>query len=119
MGPTVKAKQRAQKLEEFSEEIMFGMQRCLTRLLGGSAAVLAICALLSSARAQSAQSDDPWPNLARTFFQDRSIVNDPEIVSLDAPARAEDAAIVPMTLSAHTGPNDPRRVVRLTLIIDE
>jgi sulfur-oxidizing protein SoxY len=88
-------------------------------LLGGGFAALAICALISGAWAQAAQPDDPWPDLARTFFQNRSIVNDPAIVSLDAPARAEDAAIVPMTLSAHTPPGDPRRVVKMSLIIDQ
>ena len=97
---------------------MLRKQKPTTRLWSGGLAMLAICALISAARAQSA-SDDPWPDLARTFFQNRSIVNDPEIVSLDAPDRAEDAAIVPMTLSAHTAPNDARRVVKLTLIIDE
>lgn len=83
------------------------------------AGALALCALFSSASAQSGPPDDPWPELARTFFQDRPIVSDPAIVSLDAPARAEDAALVPMTLSVNLPPGDARRVVRLGLIIDE
>jgi sulfur-oxidizing protein SoxY len=105
--------------KELPKASLFRMQGHVTRLLGGGFAMLAIFAWLSGARAQSPSSGDPWPDLARTFFQGRSIVNDPDIVSLDAPARAEDAAIVPMTLSVHTAPNDARRVVKLTLIIDE
>ncbi len=46
-------------------------------------------------------------------------MDDPAIVSLDAPQRAEDAALVPMTLTLHAQPGDSRRVVRVSLIIDE
>ena len=90
-----------------------------TWLSVGALGGLAFCALVSNASAQSAQPDDPWPELARTFFQDRPIVSDPAIVSLEAPGRAEDAALVPMTLSVELPPGGARRVVRLSLIIDE
>ncbi len=41
--------------------------------------------------------EDQWPSLARDLFQDRAMTSD-DAVTLEAPARAEDAAIVPMTL---------------------
>jgi sulfur-oxidizing protein SoxY len=90
------------------------------RRLSGAGAVLAAGLLLiSGAAAQSAPGDDPWPELKTIFFQDRPVIEDPVIVSLDAPARAEDAALVPMTLSAQAPPGDTRRVVKLSLIIDQ
>ena len=85
----------------------------------GALAALAFAALLGPAAAQSAQSEDPWPDLKTAFFKDKPVVEDPAVVSLDAPVRAEDAALVPMTLSIHMPPGDPRRVVKLSLIIDE
>jgi sulfur-oxidizing protein SoxY len=82
-------------------------------------AALAFMALIGSAAAEQAQTEDSWPELRQVFFKDRPIVEDPAIVSLDAPARAEDAALVPVTLSIHMRPGDLRRVVKLSLIIDE
>jgi sulfur-oxidizing protein SoxY len=70
-------------------------------------------------RAQTAEEPDPWPDLARMFFDDKPILEDGAIVSFDAPARAEDAALVPMSFSAKLPPGDPRRVVKLTLVIDQ
>jgi len=92
-------------------------RRCL--LARGAAAALAFAALGRPAVAEEAQSDDPWPDLKKTFFQDRPISEDPAVVSLDAPARAEDAALVPMTLVVHPPPDDGRRVEKLSLIIDQ
>jgi len=71
------------------------------------------------ARAQTAQAPDPWPDLVRMFFDDRPIVEDSAMVSFAAPARAEDAALVPMSFSAKLPPGDARRVVKLTLVIDQ
>ncbi len=88
------------------------------RLLGGGIVAFAFALLASGAAAQSTH-DEAWPELKHIFFQDRSISEDPAIVSLDAPERAEDAALVPMTLYAHLPAGDLRRVVRLSLVIDE
>ena len=88
---------------------------------GALAGALAI-GFAASAHAQTAPSAagaDSWPELAHLFFQDRPIADDPSAVTLDAPLRAEDAALVPMTLSAKLPPGDPRRVVKLSLVIDE
>jgi|SRR5271166_729400 len=90
-----------------------------TLLLRGAAAALAFAALRRVSVAEETQSDDPWPDLRKTFFQDRAISEDPAIVSLDAPNRAEDAALVPMTLIVHAPLGDERRVAKLSLIIDQ
>ncbi len=71
------------------------------------------------ARAQAVEEPDPWPELAHMFFGGKPIVEDSAMVSLEAPARAEDAALVPMTFSARLPPGDPRRVAKLTLVIDQ
>ncbi len=71
------------------------------------------------ADAQAAEGADPWPELQRLFFGGKPIVEDPAIVSLEAPERAEDAALVPMSFSARLPPGDSRRVTRLTLVIDQ
>lgn len=60
-------------------------------------AMLASLGLLNGAAAQTVAPPDPWPDLVRDLFQSRAMTND-EVVTLEAPARAEDAAIVPMTL---------------------
>jgi sulfur-oxidizing protein SoxY len=41
------------------------------------------------------------------------------LVTLEAPERAEDAAIVPVTIVAALAEGDPRRVETLTLVVDE
>lgn len=82
------------------------------------AGLLSAC-LADGAAAQSAPASDTWPVLAHLFFADKDILEDPSSVTLDAPLRAEDAALVPMTLSAKLPAGDPRRVVKLSLLIDE
>jgi sulfur-oxidizing protein SoxY len=82
------------------------------------AAVLA-AGFATGAAAQSPPTSDLWPELAHLFFQDRSIAEDSASLTLDAPARAEDAALAPVTLSARLPDGDPRRVVKLSLVIDE
>jgi sulfur-oxidizing protein SoxY len=71
------------------------------------------------AAAQTEQEPDPWPDLQHIFFAGKPIAADDGIVAFEAPARAEDAALVPMTFSAKPPPGDARRVAKLTLVIDE
>ena len=40
-------------------------------------------------------------------------------VSLEAPPRAEDAALTPVKMIVHVPKGDPRRVAKLSLVIDE
>ena len=61
--------------------------------------------------------DDPWPSLAPQIFGQRALEDDGSLVAIDAPYRAEDAAIVPITL--HLLPGAAARQVRaLTVVID-
>lgn len=79
--------------------------------IGFAAAVLGHGAL-----AQAPAGPDPWPGLVTDIFHDRPIAQREGVVSLQAPARAEDAAIVPMTI---TLAEPVSRVRKATLVIDQ
>jgi sulfur-oxidizing protein SoxY len=69
--------------------------------------------------AQAAVADDPWPSLAAQIFQDHRIGDGSAVLAIDAPYRAEDAAIVPITLHNLLPDGDSRRIARVTLVIDQ
>ncbi|MEF3366582.1 quinoprotein dehydrogenase-associated SoxYZ-like carrier [Methylocystis sp. 9N] len=58
---------------------------------------------------------DPWPGLVADIFQNRAIGAADGAITLEAPARAEDAAIVPMTMRF----SDPTQIKVATLVIDQ
>jgi sulfur-oxidizing protein SoxY len=72
--------------------------------------------LVSSA---SATPVDTWSDLQKQLFKQTPISEDASFASLEAPPRAEDAALVPVQLNVHRPPGDSRRVVKLSLVIDE
>jgi sulfur-oxidizing protein SoxY len=78
-----------------------------------------LCVTGGRAFAQTDQDPDAWPDLVRMFFNDATIVEDQGLVAFEAPPRAEDAALVPVSFSARLPEGDPRRVVKLTLVIDQ
>lgn len=90
-----------------------------------AAAVAASFLILASpARAANATPEENWKNLADTLFPHQTLAEDGTIIKLGTPLAAEDAALVPVTLHMNdTDPNlpanDPRRVKKITLIIDE
>ena len=79
-------------------------------------AFLATC-VATAAAAQSAP--DSWADIRKQMFKERAIAEDDAFVSLNAPPRAEDAALTPVTMSVHMPKGDARRVVKLSLVIDE
>ena len=83
------------------------------------ASLALLCATGGRAFAEDDQEPDSWPDLVRMFFNDASIVEDQSLVSFEAPVRADDAALVPMSFSAKLPEGDKRRVVKLTLVIDQ
>jgi len=74
--------------------------------------------LLAGAGAGRA-NPDPWPSLVTDVFHGKPIKDGAGIIGLDAPIRAEDAALVPMKLSILLPSDDPRKVKSITLVIDE
>lgn len=61
--------------------------------------------------------DDPWPGLRKDLFQNREILAEDGAVLLEAPARADDAALVPLTVRMPAAVSGP--VKKLYLVIDK
>jgi sulfur-oxidizing protein SoxY len=61
-------------------------------------------------------ADDPWPGLHQDVFSNRPIAEEDGLVTLDAPMRAEDAALVPLTVKVDR--NKVSAPLTLTLLID-
>ncbi|WP_181707570.1 quinoprotein dehydrogenase-associated SoxYZ-like carrier [Chthonobacter rhizosphaerae] len=80
---------------------------------------LASGAAFAETMAPTAAVDETWAGLVTDVFDDRPILDGTGIVSLEAPYRAEDAAIVPMTLKAALPPGDTRSIRKITLVIDQ
>ncbi len=86
------------------------------------ACLAAFSAALAFAPAQStraAEPADPWPDLVRDIFNGRQIADGAAVISIDMPPRAEDAALVPVTLRTTLAPADARMVKKITLVIDQ
>jgi sulfur-oxidizing protein SoxY len=67
----------------------------------------------------AAEPDDPWPGLARDIFKSRPLADGAGLLSIEMPSRAEDAAIVPVTLHTTLPPGETRTVKSITLVIDQ
>jgi sulfur-oxidizing protein SoxY len=62
---------------------------------------------------------DPWPGLVQDIFKNRAMNDGTGIIAIEMPYRAEDAAIVPVTQRVKLPPGDTRRVLAITLVIDQ
>jgi sulfur-oxidizing protein SoxY len=82
--------------------------------LRAAAVGVLLAAFATTALAETA-APDTWPGLVTDLFQGRAIAKADGTISLEAPTRAEDAAIVPMTLRF----SDPAKVKVATLVIDQ
>ena len=78
-----------------------------------------------AARAQSAAagseqpSEETWNSINGDMFKERPILDGASLVTLDAPRRAEDAAVVPIGMRVNFAAGDKRTLQSLTLVIDE
>ncbi|HET6158650.1 MAG TPA: quinoprotein dehydrogenase-associated SoxYZ-like carrier [Dongiaceae bacterium] len=83
--------------------------------------MLALLALLSCFAVPALAADDEaarlerWHELQASIFGDRPVVDGTGLVMLEAPKRALDAALVPITVSTAPGSN----VTGLTVVIDD
>lgn len=66
-----------------------------------------------------ADEDDPWPDIRAHLFEDREIVDGAGVIRLDAPKRAEDAAVVPIKVSADIPQTADRYIEKIHLLIDK
>src|ERR1700743_411313 len=67
----------------------------------------------------AAEPADPWPGLVQDIFNNRSMNDGGDVVAIEMPYRAEDAAIVPVTLRSKLAPGDSRSLKAITLVIDQ
>jgi sulfur-oxidizing protein SoxY len=82
-------------------------------------ALLAAVLVFAAQPVRAAESADPWPDLARDVFNGRPLADGAGLVAIEMPARAEDAAIVPVTLRTTLPQGDARTVKAITLVIDQ
>jgi sulfur-oxidizing protein SoxY len=95
---------------------MFGHHH---RLLGIVGLVVAMQFGAAFAAAAASDSYDPWPGLVQDIFKNRAMSDGTGVIAIEMPYRAEDAAIVPVTLRAVLPPGDTRRILAITLVIDQ
>jgi sulfur-oxidizing protein SoxY len=81
--------------------------------------LLTIALGMQAAPAANTEGYDPWPGLVQDIFNNRPMNDGSDVIGIEMPARAEDAAIVPVTLRTKLSPGDSRRVVTITLVIDQ
>ncbi len=62
---------------------------------------------------------DRWPALAGEIFNKHPLQDGTAVLAIDAPYRADDAALVPVTVRSLLPAEDTRRIRRITLVIDE
>jgi sulfur-oxidizing protein SoxY len=68
---------------------------------------------------QAEPSEETWLSIKDNIFNGAKLEDGAGLVVLEAPVRAEDAAIVPVTMKATLPEGDARVVRRFTLVIDE
>jgi sulfur-oxidizing protein SoxY len=63
---------------------------------------------------------DPWPQLRKVLFADRPISEHAaDVIGLDAPTRAEDAAVVPIAIRARAEQSPENYIRKIYLVIDK
>jgi sulfur-oxidizing protein SoxY len=80
---------------------------------------LAVGAAGRHAAAQAPVHEDPWPSLAAQIFNGRTVRDGSAVLAIDAPYRAEDAALVPIGIRSLLADDDARGIRGITLVIDE
>jgi sulfur-oxidizing protein SoxY len=85
----------------------------------GVLAAAALGTIIRPARGEAPSPTDPWPSLAAQIFGDRPIADGSLVLAIDAPYRAADAAVVPITIRTFQPTAGQRAVRAITLTIDE
>src|ERR1700751_883592 len=83
---------------------------------------LVLCGAALSMRlspSAAVEPPDPWPGRVQEISKNRPINDGNDVIAIQMPYRAEDAAIVPVTLRSKLAPDDSRRLQAITLVIDQ
>jgi sulfur-oxidizing protein SoxY len=89
------------------------------RLLCAAGLLAALQFAACPASAATPDGYDPWPGLVQDIFNNRPMNDGGGVIAIEMPYRAEDAAIVPVTLRSILPPGDTRRILAITLVIDQ
>jgi sulfur-oxidizing protein SoxY len=96
-----------------------------SRVIAPALIAVVYLAAPADARAQAASagaaqpSEETWNSIKGDIFRDRPVLDGSGLVILDAPRRAEDAAVVPIGMGVNLTGDDKRTLQSLTLVIDE
>jgi sulfur-oxidizing protein SoxY len=85
----------------------------------GCAMIAVTIAMSALATPALAQSDDTWNSIKPDIFADRAISDGEDVLQMDAPYRAEDAAVVPITVRALKPQRGDTAIKAITLVVDE
>lgn len=88
-------------------------------LIIAAIAAIAVNAVAGRVAFAAEAAADPWPGLVQDVFKGRPLEDGNGVLALDVPNRAEDAAIVPLTVRATLPAGDARRVKAITVVIDQ
>lgn len=93
------------------------------RGLAAAAVMVASTSVGLPVYAANATPDEMWKGLSDALFPHQTLKPDGTIIKLGTPLSAEDGALVPVTLhmnytDSDLPANDPRRVTKVTLVID-
>jgi len=82
--------------------------------------LLALLALIVTPCSLATTAEDKFWNsgLRESMFADRPIIESDEVVALTAPKRAEDGAVVPISIEAGFPQSEDRYIKTITLVID-
>jgi sulfur-oxidizing protein SoxY len=89
-----------------------GMMRSILSML---AAALLGLGLLQPALA----GEGNWPSIRDALFADRELKDGAAVIALQAPERAHDAAVVPVTISSRLPADSPLHIRAVHLVIDQ
>ncbi|MBI1209424.1 MAG: quinoprotein dehydrogenase-associated SoxYZ-like carrier [Azospirillum sp.] len=78
----------------------------------------AVLLLPAASRAQDAEDLQRWDDLKALYFPGKSIIDAGDLLSLEAPTRAEDAALVPLAITPHLAAAPGQLVEKLWLLVD-
>ena len=79
----------------------------------------ALAILLAAPVAAKEVDESRWEAMRDLLFEERSIQDGSEILAIEAPYRAHDAALVPISLDAAFPQSEERYIKTITLLIDE
>ncbi len=93
------------------------MTRILSRRRPALVAATALALAAAGMNAARADDYDPWPGIAKDLYAGRTVTDSADAVQLEAPIRAEDAGLVPITMRipAALAP----QAKSLTLVVDK